>query len=192
MEMASFEKFLVDKIKVEHKTGECGGREQGGGGGRGGGWGGPEHERELRCLSGQRSASSDKQPQQLLELESCAPAGFGRRWRQQPLEMQLEQQRRDAGGPRHTLPALLRCAPRDAAPHTTTAPLIPSTVTLCCLPVLPAGVLGDRVKVARAGSKITVSTVDVEMSKRYLKYLTKKYLKKVRPGTAWYCLPCLS
>jgi len=40
-----------------------------------------------------------------------------------------------------------------------------------------AGVLGDNVKVARDKTKITV-TAEIDMSKRYLKYLTKKYLKK--------------
>lgn len=40
-----------------------------------------------------------------------------------------------------------------------------------------AGVLGDVVKVAREKSKVTV-TSEQHMSKRYLKYLTKKYLKK--------------
>jgi large subunit ribosomal protein L22e len=40
-----------------------------------------------------------------------------------------------------------------------------------------AGVLGDAVKVARDKSKVTV-TSEGHMSKRYLKYLTKKYLKK--------------
>ncbi|PSC67669.1 60S ribosomal L22-2 [Micractinium conductrix] len=39
------------------------------------------------------------------------------------------------------------------------------------------GVLGDSVKVSRDKTKITV-TSDIAMSKRYLKYLTKKYLKK--------------
>jgi large subunit ribosomal protein L22e len=39
------------------------------------------------------------------------------------------------------------------------------------------GVLGDVVKVARDKSKVTV-TSEQHMSKRYLKYLTKKYLKK--------------
>jgi large subunit ribosomal protein L22e len=39
------------------------------------------------------------------------------------------------------------------------------------------GVLGDVVKVSRDKSKITV-TSDTHMSKRYIKYLTKKYLKK--------------
>ena len=39
------------------------------------------------------------------------------------------------------------------------------------------GVLGDNVKVARDKTKITV-TSEVPMSKRYLKYLTKKFLKK--------------
>ena len=40
------------------------------------------------------------------------------------------------------------------------------------------GVLGDVVKVARTDkSKITV-TSEAHMSKRYIKYLTKKYLKK--------------
>eukprot|EP00897_Mesotaenium_endlicherianum_P008785 jgi/Mesen1/7935/ME000422S07089 len=40
-----------------------------------------------------------------------------------------------------------------------------------------AGVLGDDVKIARDKSKITV-TSESAFSKRYLKYLTKKYLKK--------------
>jgi hypothetical protein len=39
-------------------------------------------------------------------------------------------------------------------------------------------VLGDNVKVGRDKTKITV-TSEIPMSKRYLKYLTKKYLKKV-------------
>lgn len=40
-----------------------------------------------------------------------------------------------------------------------------------------AGVLGDVVKVTRDRTKVTV-TSEQHMSKRYLKYLTKKYLKK--------------
>uniref|UniRef100_A0ACD5YFP9 Uncharacterized protein n=2 Tax=Avena sativa TaxID=4498 RepID=A0ACD5YFP9_AVESA len=40
-----------------------------------------------------------------------------------------------------------------------------------------AGNLGDSVTVARDKSKVTV-TSDGAFSKRYLKYLTKKYLKK--------------
>ncbi|XP_010259535.1 PREDICTED: 60S ribosomal protein L22-2 [Nelumbo nucifera] len=40
-----------------------------------------------------------------------------------------------------------------------------------------AGALGDSITVARDKSKITV-TSDSNFSKRYLKYLTKKYLKK--------------
>ncbi|CAD7929313.1 unnamed protein product [Amoebophrya sp. A25] len=39
------------------------------------------------------------------------------------------------------------------------------------------GNLGDKVKLARDGSKISV-TAELPFSKRYLKYLTKKYLKK--------------
>lgn len=39
------------------------------------------------------------------------------------------------------------------------------------------GVLGDNVKVVRDKTKITI-TSEVPMSKRYLKYLTKKFLKK--------------
>ena len=39
------------------------------------------------------------------------------------------------------------------------------------------GVLGDNVKIARDKTKVTVSS-ESHMSKRYLKYLTKKYLKK--------------
>lgn len=40
-----------------------------------------------------------------------------------------------------------------------------------------AGALGDNVKITRDKTKITVNT-DLAMSKRYLKYLTKKFLKK--------------
>ncbi|XP_065868612.1 large ribosomal subunit protein eL22z-like [Euphorbia lathyris] len=40
-----------------------------------------------------------------------------------------------------------------------------------------AGALGDSVTISREKSKITV-TADSNFSKRYLKYLTKKYLKK--------------
>ncbi|XP_010524861.1 PREDICTED: 60S ribosomal protein L22-2-like [Tarenaya hassleriana] len=40
-----------------------------------------------------------------------------------------------------------------------------------------AGALGDTVAVIRDKSKITVNS-DSQFSKRYLKYLTKKYLKK--------------
>lgn len=40
-----------------------------------------------------------------------------------------------------------------------------------------AGNLGEDVKVSRDKSKVTV-TSELHMSKRYLKYLTKKYLKK--------------
>merc|ERR1712048_168603 len=40
-----------------------------------------------------------------------------------------------------------------------------------------AGVLGDSVTITKDKSRIVVTT-EVEMSKRYLKYLTKKYLKK--------------
>merc|ERR1719465_99452 len=39
------------------------------------------------------------------------------------------------------------------------------------------GNLGDAVKIAREKSKVTV-TAEMPFSKRYLKYLTKKYLKK--------------
>jgi large subunit ribosomal protein L22e len=39
------------------------------------------------------------------------------------------------------------------------------------------GILGDDIKVTRDKTKVTV-TSDLAMSKRYLKYLTKKYLKK--------------
>jgi large subunit ribosomal protein L22e len=39
------------------------------------------------------------------------------------------------------------------------------------------GNLGDHVNVANDGSKVTVSA-NIPLSKRYLKYLTKKYLKK--------------
>ncbi|XP_030463141.2 60S ribosomal protein L22-2-like [Syzygium oleosum] len=40
-----------------------------------------------------------------------------------------------------------------------------------------AGALGDSVTVSRDKSKITVTSTN-DFSKRYLKYLTKKYLKK--------------
>merc|ERR1711976_244317 len=40
-----------------------------------------------------------------------------------------------------------------------------------------AGVLGDSVVVSKDKTKVTV-TSEITMSKRYLKYLTKKYLKK--------------
>ncbi|KAG2434308.1 hypothetical protein N781_05595 [Pontibacillus halophilus JSM 076056 = DSM 19796] len=39
------------------------------------------------------------------------------------------------------------------------------------------GVLGDSIKVAKEKTKVTV-TAESQLSKRYLKYLTKKYLKK--------------
>ncbi|CAG0922978.1 unnamed protein product [Notodromas monacha] len=39
------------------------------------------------------------------------------------------------------------------------------------------GNLGNNVTIERAKSKITI-TSDIQFSKRYLKYLTKKYLKK--------------
>eukprot|EP01023_Acetabularia_acetabulum_P037571 TRINITY_DN356_c0_g1_i7.p2 TRINITY_DN356_c0_g1~~TRINITY_DN356_c0_g1_i7.p2 ORF type:complete len:188 (-),score=19.57 TRINITY_DN356_c0_g1_i7:226-789(-) len=39
------------------------------------------------------------------------------------------------------------------------------------------GMLGEQVKVSREKAKVVVSS-DIAMSKRYLKYLTKKYLKK--------------
>jgi large subunit ribosomal protein L22e len=44
-----------------------------------------------------------------------------------------------------------------------------------------AGVLGDAVTVGRDKSKVVVTVADggsTALSKRYLKYLTKKYLKK--------------
>merc|ERR1711865_723695 len=40
-----------------------------------------------------------------------------------------------------------------------------------------AGALGDCVNVTRDKTKVSV-VADIDMSKRYLKYLTKKYLKK--------------
>ncbi|PCH33518.1 ribosomal protein L22e [Wolfiporia cocos MD-104 SS10] len=39
------------------------------------------------------------------------------------------------------------------------------------------GQLGDNVKITRDGNKLTV-TSNIPFSKRYLKYLTKKFLKK--------------
>ncbi|CAM0907705.1 unnamed protein product [Alopecurus aequalis] len=41
-----------------------------------------------------------------------------------------------------------------------------------------AGNLGDSVTVTRDKSKVTVTSDNGNFSKRYLKYLTKKYLKK--------------
>ena len=40
-----------------------------------------------------------------------------------------------------------------------------------------AGVLGDVVKVTREKTKVVVAS-EIDMSKRYLKYLTKKFLTK--------------
>jgi hypothetical protein len=51
-----------------------------------------------------------------------------------------------------------------------------SSHVFCPLLLSPAGVLGENVKVVREKTKIVV-TSEVAMSKRYLKYLTKKYLK---------------
>lgn len=39
------------------------------------------------------------------------------------------------------------------------------------------GNLGDKVKISRDGASVTISA-QLPFSKRYLKYLTKKYLKK--------------
>ena len=47
-----------------------------------------------------------------------------------------------------------------------------------------AGALGDVVSVAADKTKVTV-TSDAPMSKRYLKYLTKKFLKKPTSVTGW-------
>ncbi|KAI5895413.1 60S ribosomal protein L22 [Schizophyllum commune H4-8] len=41
-----------------------------------------------------------------------------------------------------------------------------------------AGNLGDAIKVTRDGKKKVIVTANIPFSKRYLKYLTKKYLKK--------------
>ncbi|KZV50373.1 hypothetical protein F511_08018 [Dorcoceras hygrometricum] len=40
------------------------------------------------------------------------------------------------------------------------------------------GALGDTVNITRDKTKITMTANDTSFSKRYLKYLTKKYLKK--------------
>ncbi|KAG2260475.1 hypothetical protein Bca4012_008406 [Brassica carinata] len=40
------------------------------------------------------------------------------------------------------------------------------------------GALGDSVSITKDKGKITVTATDSNFSKRYLKYLTKKYLKK--------------
>jgi len=41
-----------------------------------------------------------------------------------------------------------------------------------------AGQLGDNVKIARDGTTKLTVTSSIPLSKRYLKYLTKKFLKK--------------
>ena len=40
------------------------------------------------------------------------------------------------------------------------------------------GQLGDSVKIQRDGNKSLTVSANVDLSKRYVKYLTKKYLKK--------------
>jgi len=40
------------------------------------------------------------------------------------------------------------------------------------------GNLGDKIKVTREGNTKVIITPTVPLSKRYIKYLTKKYLKK--------------
>ncbi|VDC07849.1 unnamed protein product [Peniophora sp. CBMAI 1063] len=41
-----------------------------------------------------------------------------------------------------------------------------------------AGQLGDNIKIHRDGNRALVITSNIQLSKRYLKYLTKKFLKK--------------
>jgi len=41
-----------------------------------------------------------------------------------------------------------------------------------------AGQLGDNIKITRDGSTKLTVTSNIPLSKRYLKYLTKKFLKK--------------
>ncbi|KDQ19934.1 hypothetical protein BOTBODRAFT_27347 [Botryobasidium botryosum FD-172 SS1] len=41
-----------------------------------------------------------------------------------------------------------------------------------------AGQLGDNVKISREGDNKVIVTSNIPLSKRYLKYLTKKFLKK--------------
>ncbi len=41
-----------------------------------------------------------------------------------------------------------------------------------------AGVLGEFVSIERDGSNVNVGVKNIQVSKRYLKYLTKKFLKK--------------
>ena len=49
---------------------------------------------------------------------------------------------------------------------------------------MQVGALGDNIKVVRDKTKLMV-TADIAMSKRYLKYLTKKYLKKHNVRDWW-------
>ena len=51
------------------------------------------------------------------------------------------------------------------------------SVCVCVCVCVCTGVLGDSVTVTREKTRLIVSS-EVAMSKRYLKYLTKKYLKK--------------
>ena len=50
------------------------------------------------------------------------------------------------------------------------------------------GNLGDMVTVSRDKAKVTVAS-DIPFSKRYLKYLSKKYLKKQQARPAILALP---
>jgi len=45
-------------------------------------------------------------------------------------------------------------------------------------PLAKPGVLGDKVVIGREKAKISISLNDLKLRKSYLKYLTKKYLKK--------------
>ena len=50
------------------------------------------------------------------------------------------------------------------------------------------GNLGDLVTISRDKAKVTVAS-DIPFSKRYLKYLSKKYLKKQQVNACGQCPP---
>lgn len=99
-----------------------------------------------------------------LQQAAAAPAAAG-------------QQQRVAATARKDLalwPALGPYRPGDCTLHPPAAGSPPPNPVRAPLPApLPAGVLGENVKIVREKTKIVV-TSEVAMSKRYLKYLTKK------------------
>ena len=198
MEIKSFEKFLMDKIKVDNKTGApaSGGGEWGGAGGGGGRWmdgrtgaqqerrrggvrqpgsGAVRRERRRRSFAGGGGGAGGERRSwrggaAAPSLQPAAGSGKAapraeRGWRSEELARGSSSPflRGDGG---HTEAVLAHTSP----PLTSPAPSYP-------LPPQSPGVLGDNVKVSQDKGKVTV-TSEVAMSKRYLKYLTKKYLKK--------------